>query len=445
MNTSIHRSTMTATVEPAEKLEVQVTQLWGDNVIAQKHASEGALAFTVAEDEIEIVRWMSGELLVTPPGGQAFALRAGHSVDVVHRDMIFRVSVSVREERPRRNVAAAMLEDSTLRTVIGSGVLHAALLAAFAFFMPAMSQADDDVLDRQRIIDLKAYIQSAAEREQDRKPEESQGADSPSGGESGMRAKNEEGKSGGLKQTHEGHWTAKGTERPENAQLARDRALREAAEFGMAGLLATQASDPDAPVVPWGHVLAGADAESHSGSLYGADPGDVFGGGLGLTGAGEGGGGPGEGIGLNNIGGLGGTCDEHCMGNHGGFGHGHGQPRGSHTAGAMPIHFTSGEVTTNGRLDPAVIQRIVRLNQGRFVGCYQQGLQGNPSLEGRVAVRFVIGREGNVDVAQDTGGSDMPDMNVRSCVVKAFYGLSFPQPAGGIVSVNYPLTFTPAQ
>jgi len=443
MNTSIQNTSMTATVEPTEKLEVQVTQLWGDNVIAQKHATEGALSFAVAEDEIEIVRWMSGELWVTPPGGQAYALRAGHSVDVVYRDMIFRVSVSVREERPRRIAAAAILEDSTLRMVAGSGVMHAALLAAFAFFMPAMSNADDDVLDRQRILDLKAYIQSSAEREQDKKPEESQGIDSPSGGDAGQRAKNEEGKAGGLKQTHEGRWTAKGTERPENVTLARERALKEAAEFGLAGMLATLPSDPNAPVVPWGSQLAGADAESHSGSLYGADPGDVFGNGLGLSGAGDGGGGSGQGIGLGNIGALG-HCDEHCTGGHGGIGRGHGPGGGGHVPRGPGMRFAK-DITTNGRLDPAVIQRIVRLNEGRFIGCYQQGVQSNPSLEGRVAVRFVIGRQGNVDVAQDTSGSDLPDMNVRSCVVKAFYGLSFPEPAGGIVSVNYPLSFTPAE
>lgn len=444
MNTSIQRSTTTATDSSDETLEVQVTQLWGDNVIAQKHATEGALSFAVRDGEIEIVRWMSGELLVTPAVGEPFVLRAGHSADVAHGDMIFRVSVSVREARPKRSVGAAILEDATLRTIAGSGVMHAALLAAFAFFMPAMSSADDASIDRDRMIDLKAYIQSAAEREQDKKPEESTGSDAPSGGENGQKAKDEEGKSGGTKQTHEGRWSAKGNEQPENAQLARERALKEAAEFGMAGLLASQApSDPNAPVVPWGNLLAGSDSESHSGSLYGADFGDVYGTGLGLTGAGVGGGGPGEGIGVGNIGNLGtcGTTD--CTGGHGGIGHGHGPGAGGHVPHGPVMHW-QGDVKTNGRLDPAIIQRIVRLNQGRFIGCYKDGLRTNPTLEGRVAVSFVIGRDGQVAVAQDTAGSDLADANVRSCVVKAFYNLSFPEPGGGTVRVSYPLTFTPA-
>jgi hypothetical protein len=41
------------------------------------------------------------------------------------------------------------------------------------------------------------------------------------------------------------------------------------------------------------------------------------------------------------------------------------------------------------------------------------------------------------------GGSDMPDSGVVSCVTRTFSTLSFPVPEGGIVTVTYPLTFTP--
>jgi len=42
----------------------------------------------------------------------------------------------------------------------------------------------------------------------------------------------------------------------------------------------------------------------------------------------------------------------------------------------------------NGRLPPEVIQRIVRQNFGRFRNCYESSLRTNPSLTGRVAVKF---------------------------------------------------------
>jgi len=41
------------------------------------------------------------------------------------------------------------------------------------------------------------------------------------------------------------------------------------------------------------------------------------------------------------------------------------------------------------------------------------------------------------------GASHLPDPEVRACVVRAFAGLSFPEPEGGIVTVVYPLLLTP--
>ena len=100
-----------------------------------------------------------------------------------------------------------------------------------------------------------------------------------------------------------------------------------------------------------------------------------------------------------------------------------------------------GSTNVSGRLPPEVIQRIVRQNFGRFRLCYESGLRNNPNLQGRVAVRFIIGRDGRV--SNVGGAGDLPDSGVVSCVTRAFYGLSFPSPDGGIVQVSYPIVFTP--
>lgn len=100
-----------------------------------------------------------------------------------------------------------------------------------------------------------------------------------------------------------------------------------------------------------------------------------------------------------------------------------------------------GATSVSGRLPPEVIQRIVRQNFGRFRLCYENGLRNNPNLQGRVGVRFVIGRDGAVSNVGN-GGSDLPDGSVVSCVVRAFQGLTFPQPEGGIVTVVYPVIMT---
>ena len=101
-----------------------------------------------------------------------------------------------------------------------------------------------------------------------------------------------------------------------------------------------------------------------------------------------------------------------------------------------------GTTTISGRLPAEIIQRIVRQNYGRFRNCYEQGLSRNPNLEGRVQVRFIIGRDGSVSNVH-SGDSDLPDSGVVGCVISAYYGLSFPEPEGGIVTVVYPIMFQP--
>jgi hypothetical protein len=204
---------------------------------------------------------------------------------------------------------------------------------------------------------------------------------------------------------------------------------------------------PDAPVVAKGDRVTTADVASLDDAvdqLGGEGPeealGSVFGvGGLGLSGVGEGAGGRGEGIGLGSIGKIG----------HGaGTGTGQGFGRGSGTLGGVRStpapSLREGVVTVNGRLPPEVIRRIVRQNFGRFRLCYENGLRARPDLTGRVSIHFVIDRAGAVASASN-GGSDLPSADVVACVARGFSGLSFPQPEGGTVTVDYPIVFSPGQ
>ena len=455
-------------------LELDVTLFWskaGDrNALAQKNLpvgtnvviGEGAdCHFTVPSELLGatshvLVSSAGGEITVTPPANASvffdalprvaapFVLGIGHAADVTIGDFTIRLGISESEDKV---APAGLLDGNSASIIAGSGLAHAALFAAFAFFMPSMSEASLEDMNRDQMLQMKQYMTNIAEREQEQteQPADTQGAaDSSSPGE---KAKDAEGAMGGSTPTTQtGKWSAKGDSTPQDAKLARDRALSEAADFGMLGLLnSAQFSDPKAPVVPWGTVLAGADKESHMGNLWGGDIGDAFGTGLGMSGNEQGGGGKGEGIGISDVGGLGhmlGNCTgEHCPPG-GGIGHG-GKPGGGHVPHG-PSMRPPPDISTNGHLPPEVIQRIVRQNSGRMLNCYTEGLKSNPSLEGRVAVQFVIGRDGSVTMSQDTSGSDLADPAVRACVVKQFYNISFPEPKDGTVRVIYPMTFSPA-
>ncbi len=326
-----------------------------------------------------------------------------------------------------------------------SFLLHMGIVASLAFFMPKMNLDDSEAIDRDQILLMQKMLNASAEREQEEKPTEQTpdaNADNKEGG-TGTRAKGEEGSMGNPNTKETGHrFGVQGPQDNPDPHIARQAALKEAAEFGMIGLLNVGAGgDPNAPTAPWGREeSSGNDPMSARGNRWGDSIGDSFGaGGLGLSGVGEGGGGRGEGIGLGNIGTIGHGAG---TGSGQGFGNGHGRLGGAHATKSPTLR--QGTTQVNGRLPPEVIQRIVRQNFGRFRLCYENGLRTNPNLTGRVAVKFVIDRSGAVSTAQD-GGSDIPDRNVVSCVVRGFQNLSFPQPEGGIVTVVYPIIFNPGE
>jgi hypothetical protein len=111
---------------------------------------------------------------------------------------------------------------------------------------------------------------------------------------------------------------------------------------------------------------------------------------------------------------------------------------------SIATHARNTAVRLDRVLPPDVIRRVIEDNYGRFRFCYRAGLRANSSLEGRVVVRFEIEPTGNVVVAADRG-SDLPDADVVSCIVRGFATLSFPGFQGGPVTVVYPLVFTPPQ
>jgi hypothetical protein len=385
---------------------------------------------------------MKGQPSAEVSGGHQIPLPPAAKARIELDQFVFQVA-AVNAGKPVPKGAAANI-DWTVFTYFGLSLLASSgFIAALAFFVPPLGLTDDEDVNKDQLFLIQQYLNAAAEREQEQRETEQvaeENADNKEGG-TGTRAKGEEGSMGNpLSKATNKRYAVQGPKDNPDPHIARAAALREATEFGMIGLLNTGAAgDPNAPTAPWGRDTSlGTDEVSARGNMWGDEIGDAFGaGGLGLSGIGEGGGGRGEGIGLGSIGTLGHGAG---TGTGQGFGSGHGRLGGSHRTRAPQVRM--GATSVSGRLPPEVIQRIVRQNYGRFRMCYEQGLARNPNLEGRVSVRFVIGRDGSVSNVAN-GGSDLPDNGVVQCVVRAYYGLSFPQPEGGIVTVVYPIMFAP--
>jgi hypothetical protein len=376
-------------------------------------------------------------------GAHALALPRGARARIEIGDFAFLLGAVAAGKPARRGLVASF--DAAMAGFFGGSLLcSAAVVAALAYFVPPLGLVEDEGAQREQTALIQQYMTAAAEREQLQRDEPASDDGAGEEGGTGQRAGGEEGQMGNpVAKQQNRRWANKGPKDNQDLQLSRHEMRMEAATFGMIGLLNSGAAASNAPIVPFGgDVSLGNDEISAQGSMWGDELGEARGtGGLGLTGIGQGGGcqtGSCVGIGLGSIGTFGhgsGLGDGQGFGNHAGrLGRGY-KPKGAPKVRMEPT-------TVSGRLPPEVIQRIVRQNYGRFRMCYEQGLARNPNLEGRVAIRFVIGRDGAVSNVS-SGGADLADSGAVSCVLSAFYGLSFPQPEDGVVRVVYPIAFSP--
>lgn len=97
----------------------------------------------------------------------------------------------------------------------------------------------------------------------------------------------------------------------------------------------------------------------------------------------------------------------------------------------------------NGRLPAEHIRSTVRSSFDSLRKCYEDlGLKKDPKMKGLIKVRFVIGRDGTVTHA-GSGEYTFPECSVGVCILEEFSKLKFDKPAGGIVTVTYPIKFSP--
>ena len=108
------------------------------------------------------------------------------------------------------------------------------------------------------------------------------------------------------------------------------------------------------------------------------------------------------------------------------------------------VNFGGGdEIGGSGVFDQGQVVSMIRGRQSAFRRCYETSLRNNPTLAGRVAVRFTIMPQGNVTNASATENST-GDAALASCVVGVVRRLRWREgPDGGSVTFSYPFIFAP--
>lgn len=97
----------------------------------------------------------------------------------------------------------------------------------------------------------------------------------------------------------------------------------------------------------------------------------------------------------------------------------------------------------SGDVDREKLAAYVRGRKASIQACYEKELKRNPSLKGKVVVRFTItpqGRASEIDIEENTLGNEA----VAACIKTTIRGWVFPFKPGSEVPVAYPFVFAPA-
>jgi TonB family protein len=98
----------------------------------------------------------------------------------------------------------------------------------------------------------------------------------------------------------------------------------------------------------------------------------------------------------------------------------------------------------SSEVSPKDLARFIQRMKASIQRCYEKELKRDPTLKGRVLVRFNLkpdGRAGNVEVDESTLRSD----GVSSCIITTIRGWKFPFQPSDDVPVSYPFIFSPGE
>lgn len=447
---------------PTEQEKVlQVALLWGDSLINVQHFGEGVPVtvgegpgnrFTVfnAGETFNLAQGKGSSAVVNVPAdaglvvttrsdshkskeqlkseGKLKAAEGGVRADAVELGLHDRAQVSfdnvafiIRYVRPSAAVTVNTLEehDFTFFKIVSICLMaFFALVAAMVLTPMGYGGEGDDIF-----ANPSKYVKMVVKPE---KKQEIKKFKDLSGVAEGAKAKEKEGKFGKQEaKKDQADPSKKGAPTVDANKREEDR---KKVSSLMAGMFGGGASSN-----VFGPGGLGTGINNALGGLQGgAGVGDAQGvGGLGSRGSGAGGGG--TGLGLGGLGTKGGGRGR------GGYGAIDLGGKGKDSTRVIP-----GKTTVVGGLDKDVIMKVIKRHQNEIKFCYEQELQKNPALAGKVAVAWTIDPTGGVSEA-NVSESSVGNANVESCIVQRIRRWKFPEPAGGgVVNVTFPWIFKAA-
>lgn len=442
---------------------LEVALLWGDTLINVQHFADGVPvvigeekgahftvmtpgageSFVVAQSKgssIVVNAPLDAGLVVTVRGnshktreqlkseGKLRAAEGGYRADAVELGLHDRAQVSldsvafiIRYVRPSAAIAMNTLQehDFTFFKIVSICLMaFFALVAAMIITPIAVGGEGDDIFANPA-----KYVKMVVKPE---KKQEIKKFKDLSGVEEGAKAKDKEGKFGKQDaKKNEADPSKKGAPVVDANKREEDRKKVSSLMAGMfGGGAASNVFGPGGLGTGINNALGGLQGGAGVGDAQGV-------GGLGSRGSGSGGGG--TGLGLGGLGTKGGGRGA------GGYGSIDLGGRGKDSTRVIP-----GKTTVVGGLDKDVIMKVIKRHQNEIKFCYEQELQKNPALGGKVAVAWTIDPAGSVNEA-NVSESSISNANVEGCILQRIRRWKFPEPqGGGVVNVTFPWIFKAA-
>jgi hypothetical protein len=97
-----------------------------------------------------------------------------------------------------------------------------------------------------------------------------------------------------------------------------------------------------------------------------------------------------------------------------------------------------------GQLPAEAIQAVVLAAYPGLRDCYRAALAVDPAIAGTAMTSFVIQRDGRVTGVSTSVTGSLP-LSVAACVEARFREMGFPAPDGGIVTVTFPIRYSPGR
>jgi hypothetical protein len=163
-----------------------------------------------------------------------------------------------------------------------------------------------------------------------------------------------------------------------------------------------------------------------------------------LSGAAASGAGVAHGAGDLKVGGGGGPVQGGGKGGLGGLGGGTGASGTGQTAGnERKVEGPKGEAIFGGSTATVPVSDADRVIAGlrpRFRACYQQGLNSDPSMQGKVVITAKVGPNGEVQSAVPSSNTGL-SAQVAQCIAGHVSRATFSPPGGSGSTLNIPVTF----